>query len=62
MLVEFCGKPPEQITEVELEEYFFHRRNVDKRYIGGAWQPSHRDFYLPVRALSKGFRAPEMTK
>jgi integrase/recombinase XerD len=30
MLVEFCGKPPEQITEIELEEYFLHRRNVDK--------------------------------
>jgi integrase/recombinase XerD len=29
MLVEFYGKPPEQITEVELEEYFLHRRNVD---------------------------------
>lgn len=30
MLVEFCEKPPEQITEVDLEEYFLHRRNVDK--------------------------------
>lgn len=30
MLVEFCGKPPEQITEVDLEEYFLYRRNVDK--------------------------------
>ncbi|MBI4321482.1 MAG: site-specific integrase, partial [Chloroflexi bacterium] len=29
-LVDFYGKPPEQITEVELEEYFLHRQNVDQ--------------------------------
>lgn len=30
MLVEFCGKSPDQITESELEDYFLHRRNIDK--------------------------------
>jgi len=30
MLVDFCGKTPDQITESELEDYFLHRRNVDK--------------------------------
>ncbi len=29
MLVDFCGKTPDQITESELEDYFLHRRNVD---------------------------------
>ena len=28
MLVEFYGKPPEQISEKELENYFLYRRNV----------------------------------
>lgn len=30
LLVEFHAKTPEQITEPELEDYFLHRRNVDK--------------------------------
>ena len=30
MLVDFCGKTPDQINESELENYFQHRRNVDK--------------------------------
>lgn len=34
MLVEFYGKPPEQISEAELEAYFLHRRNVDR------WSPN----------------------
>ena len=29
MLSAFYDKPPEQITEAELEAYFLHRRNVD---------------------------------
>lgn len=29
MLVDFYGKPPEQITEQELEQYFLRRKNVD---------------------------------
>ena len=29
-LVDFYGKTPDQITELELEDYFLHRRNVDK--------------------------------
>jgi len=29
-LVEFCQKPPDQITETELENYFLHRRNVSQ--------------------------------
>jgi len=33
-LVDFCGKPPEAITEAELEAYFLHRRNVDR------WSPN----------------------
>ena len=24
MLVEFCGKSPDQITELKLEDYFLH--------------------------------------
>jgi len=34
MLVEFCGKTPDLITESELEYYFLHRKNVDK------WSPA----------------------
>ena len=30
MLVDFYGKSPDQITEQELQDYFLHRRNVDK--------------------------------
>jgi integrase/recombinase XerD len=30
MLVDFYNKTPDQITETELEDYFLHRRNVDK--------------------------------
>lgn len=30
MLVDFYGKTPDQITEPELEDYFLHRRNIDK--------------------------------
>jgi len=30
ILVDFYGKPPDQITEMELEDYFLHRRNTDK--------------------------------
>ena len=29
-LVEFSNKTPDQISELELEDYFLHRRNVDK--------------------------------
>ena len=28
LLVEYYGKTPDLITEVELQEYFLHRRNV----------------------------------
>jgi integrase/recombinase XerD len=34
MLVDFSGKAPELITEQELQDYFLHRRNVDK------WSPA----------------------
>jgi integrase len=30
MLVEFYNKTPDQINEVQLQDYFLHRRNVDK--------------------------------
>lgn len=30
MLVDFYGKTPDLISETELEDYFLHRRNVDK--------------------------------
>jgi integrase/recombinase XerD len=30
MLVDFYHKPPDKITEAELEDYFLHRRNNDK--------------------------------
>lgn len=44
MLGEFHGKPPEGITEAELEAYFLHRRNVDK------WSPNTlRIAYCGVR-------------
>ena len=34
MLVDFTGKPPEAITEAELEAYFLHRRNRNR------WSPN----------------------
>lgn len=34
MLADFTGKTPDKITETELENYFLHRRNVDK------WSPA----------------------
>lgn len=34
MLVDFCGKTPDLITENELQDYFLHRKNVDK------WSPA----------------------
>jgi integrase/recombinase XerD len=30
LLVEFCGKTPDLISQHELEEYFLHRKNVTK--------------------------------
>ena len=43
-LVDFCGKPPEAISEAELETYFLHRRNVDH------WAPnSMRISYCGIR-------------
>jgi site-specific recombinase XerD len=43
-LVDFCGKPPEAISEAELEAYFLHRRNVDR------WAPnSMRISYCGIR-------------
>jgi site-specific recombinase XerD len=43
-LVDFCGKPPEGISEAELEAYFLHRRNVDH------WAPnSMRISYCGIR-------------
>jgi len=30
MLVDFYGKSPDQVSEVELQDYFLHRKNVDK--------------------------------
>lgn len=44
MLVQFYGRAPEQITEGELQEYFLHRRNVDR------WSaPTLRIAYSGVR-------------
>jgi integrase/recombinase XerD len=34
MVVEYHGKSPEAITELELQDYFLHRRNTDK------WSPA----------------------
>ena len=34
MLVDFCGKTPDQVSEQELQDYFLHRKNVDK------WSPA----------------------
>jgi site-specific recombinase XerD len=34
MAVEFIGKTPDKITEMELQDYFLHRRNSDK------WAPA----------------------
>ena len=34
MLVDFCNKTPDQITEVQLQDYFLHRKNKDK------WSPA----------------------
>lgn len=33
-VVEYHGKSPEEITELELQDYFLHRRNTDK------WSPA----------------------
>lgn len=30
MLVDFYGKTPDLITEQELQDYFLHRKNIDK--------------------------------
>ena len=30
MLSEFCGKTPDLVSEEELQEYFLHRKNVNK--------------------------------
>jgi integrase/recombinase XerD len=30
MLADFYNKPPDQITEAQLQDYFLHRRNTDK--------------------------------
>ena len=30
MLVDFYSKAPDKITETELQDYFLHRRNIDK--------------------------------
>ena len=30
MLVDFYNKPPDKINETQLQDYFLHRRNVDK--------------------------------
>ena len=35
MLVEFYNKTPDQINEVQLQDYFLHRRNVDKGEFAG---------------------------
>lgn len=44
MLVEAVGKPPEQITEPELETYFLRRKNVDR------WSPNTlRICYVGIR-------------
>lgn len=43
-LVDFCGKPPEAISEAELEAYFLHRRNHSH------WAPnSMRISYCGIR-------------
>ena len=34
MLVDFYNKAPDQITEVQLQDYFLHRKNKDK------WSPA----------------------
>ena len=34
MLTEFCNKTPDLISEQELQDYFLHRKNVDK------WSPA----------------------
>lgn len=34
MLVQYCGKSPDQIAEEELQNYFLHRKNVSK------WSPN----------------------
>jgi hypothetical protein len=46
MLVDFYNKTPDQITEVQLQEYFLHRKNKDK------WSPATmRICYSQGRAL-----------
>jgi len=32
MLVDFYNKTPVQITEVQLQDYFLHRKNKDKKH------------------------------
>ena len=34
MLVDFYGKAPDLIEELQLQDYFLHRKNVDK------WSPA----------------------
>jgi integrase/recombinase XerD len=44
MLTEFCGKTPDEISEEELQEYFLHRKNVNK------WSPhTMRICYCGIR-------------
>ena len=44
MLSEFYAKPPEEISERELEDYFLHRKNVDH------WSANTmRIFYCGIR-------------
>ena len=44
MLVEFYGKPPDLLTEEELQDYFLHRKNVSR------WSPkTMRICYCGIR-------------
>ncbi len=46
MLFDFYNKIPDQITEVQLQDYFLHRKNKDK------WSPATmRICYSQGRAL-----------
>jgi integrase/recombinase XerD len=36
MLTKFYGKTPDRVSEEELQEYFLHRKNVNK------WSPAER--------------------
>ncbi len=33
MLVDFYNKTPDQLTEVQLQDYFLHRKNKDKMHL-----------------------------